>query len=453
MASWAEITKSTVKSMENSRQIIIRSTSLLKQIYFIIVLLLATGRNHLPWVGCGRTEPNYNSSGDTITQILWIILYATGLVFSLCRWCRIKPFLRHNLIIILLTSYAFFSIFWSDQPFLTARRSVALIGTTIVGIYLGTQVKQLELLRLLVCSLTILIIMSIINVIFFPECALQNFMNSDAWRGVLGHKNTFGAAMILNCLAWLSLIYVLSGWSKFIGIAFFVLSFILTLLSRSMTSIFAFLGFAFPILVYLTSKFNRFLILGILCLLSALTVLLASETLTDISFYKFDTIAYTYLGRDLTLTGRTDLWSAVCESISKNFLFGHGYSAFWLGMEGPSASIWNTLGKMHHSHNGFLDLWLQLGIFGVAFCVLLFFQFGIRVVRYIRLGGKFDEYFFPFAFLCVFFLTNLAESNILTRNYIYWILFVAALFSLTPNIGTEKNSLNSHELHEKSGPL
>ena len=90
------------------------------------------------------------------------------------------------------------------------------------------------------------------------------------------------------------------------------------------------------------------------------------------------------LGRDATLSGRTGLWDAVLAAISMKPLLGYGYESFWNGLAGPSASV---VAAVHwippHAHNGFLDLWLDLGalgllIFGIGFVL----RFRTAIVEY-----------------------------------------------------------------------
>ena len=84
------------------------------------------------------------------------------------------------------------------------------------------------------------------------------------------------------------------------------------------------------------------------------------------------------LGKDLTLTGRTGIWSAVLDSIAKRPLLGYGYQAFWLGLEGESYRIILAVSwVLAQAQNGFLDVMLEMGTVGLAI-VLLVFGFAFR---------------------------------------------------------------------------
>src|SRR5581483_4780832 len=77
------------------------------------------------------------------------------------------------------------------------------------------------------------------------------------------------------------------------------------------------------------------------------------------------------LGRNPTLTGRTEIWSAVLH-FAGNPLFGTGFESFWLGDR--IKHIW-AYGEMtygiNEAHNGYIETYLNLGWIGVALLVNL----------------------------------------------------------------------------------
>jgi O-antigen ligase len=69
------------------------------------------------------------------------------------------------------------------------------------------------------------------------------------------------------------------------------------------------------------------------------------------------------LGRDPTLTGRTTLWTQLLE-VNQSPLLGPGFESFWLGPR--LEKIWSTIGPANEAHNGYLEVFLNLGWIGVA---------------------------------------------------------------------------------------
>src|SRR5262249_18406741 len=69
------------------------------------------------------------------------------------------------------------------------------------------------------------------------------------------------------------------------------------------------------------------------------------------------------LGRDTTMTGRTDLWDAVLP-LNPNPLLGAGYESFWLGDR--LKALWTRFWwQPNQAHNGYLEVYLNLGLLGL----------------------------------------------------------------------------------------
>jgi O-antigen ligase len=69
------------------------------------------------------------------------------------------------------------------------------------------------------------------------------------------------------------------------------------------------------------------------------------------------------LGRNSTLTGRTSIWKAVL-SMHTNPVIGTGFESFWLGNR--LEAVWNMSVKgIQEAHNGYIELYLNLGYVGL----------------------------------------------------------------------------------------
>ncbi|MEJ6393533.1 O-antigen ligase family protein [Gymnodinialimonas sp. 2305UL16-5] len=75
-------------------------------------------------------------------------------------------------------------------------------------------------------------------------------------------------------------------------------------------------------------------------------------------------------GKDLTLTGRTELWAIASELIAQRPLLGIGYQAFWVPGNPIAEAIWRQFGIENQSgfsfHNTYLSNAVEIGIIGVA---------------------------------------------------------------------------------------
>jgi exopolysaccharide production protein ExoQ len=78
------------------------------------------------------------------------------------------------------------------------------------------------------------------------------------------------------------------------------------------------------------------------------------------------------LGKDPTLTGRTDIWAALLRQSAKHPLTGYGYAVFWTLESHPAQWIRKETGWLvPTAHNGWLDILAQLGWIGVGLCALV----------------------------------------------------------------------------------
>mgnify|MGYP006137444093 CR=1 FL=1 len=70
-------------------------------------------------------------------------------------------------------------------------------------------------------------------------------------------------------------------------------------------------------------------------------------------------------GKDLTFTGRTDIWDILVEHIKLNPYLGTGYGAYWTGPVAGSLSNEFML-RLHFypgsAHNGYLEILNDLGV-------------------------------------------------------------------------------------------
>jgi exopolysaccharide production protein ExoQ len=86
--------------------------------------------------------------------------------------------------------------------------------------------------------------------------------------------------------------------------------------------------------------------------------------------YWFNANAYLVgaVGRNPTLTDRTYIWQSLL-SIETNPVVGTGYRSFFLGER--LEKFWLTHPGINEAHNGYLDIYLNLGVVGVVLLLVL----------------------------------------------------------------------------------
>jgi exopolysaccharide production protein ExoQ len=135
------------------------------------------------------------------------------------------------------------------------------------------------------------------------------------------------------------------------------------------------------------------------------------------------------VGKDLTLTGRTQLWAEVLNLISQRPFLGWGYMSFFQVDNDIAVQLWTRLRwNPPHSHNGLLEVGLDLGVLGVMFVLALFVQAVVVLINCIRAGARQEAWCF-LTFIIVCFIVNLAEPTIIRNQDISTALFNVMLFS------------------------
>ncbi|HEY1751473.1 MAG TPA: O-antigen ligase family protein, partial [Caulobacteraceae bacterium] len=136
------------------------------------------------------------------------------------------------------------------------------------------------------------------------------------------------------------------------------------------------------------------------------------------------------LGKDETLTGRTEIWSAVMHQIVKRPWTGYGYGAVWTETSnwGPLPWISKEQGfVIHEAHNSWLGVWLELGYVG------LFFTAAMLLVAWVRvLIGVFrrPSAYFTLPFLAIFSLHSITEAALLAQNDFIWLILSAIVLKV-----------------------
>jgi O-antigen ligase len=114
----------------------------------------------------------------------------------------------------------------------------------------------------------------------------------------------------------------------------------------------------------------------------------------------------------------------------KHPLLGCGYNAFWNSGQVDEQSIALFLGwTPNHAHNGFLDVWLQLGAAGLAL-VLWTIVRAFRDAAACMQSQDRDTVGWYLAIVVITIITNLDERSIMYPNFLEWVMYIMACVGL-----------------------
>ena len=121
------------------------------------------------------------------------------------------------------------------------------------------------------------------------------------------------------------------------------------------------------------------------------------------------------------MTGRTPLWEEVIRIASDNPVLGVGYGGFWVGDN--VLRMWAKFDWGPESaHNGFLDLWLELGFIGCGLLVGFLVQSYKNMIARLRINYNFGVLQFMLFSIAVIY--NYTESSLLKPSSLLWIMLV-----------------------------
>jgi O-antigen ligase len=144
-------------------------------------------------------------------------------------------------------------------------------------------------------------------------------------------------------------------------------------------------------------------------------------------------MVFNLLGRNPTLTGRTQLWASVWDAIMKRPILGYGYDAFWASMKAEALDVRIGAGWLaQRSDNGFLDLALSLGAIGMLLFVYVCAVYFRKSIDYLR-SEPLTIGLWPITYLCIFLVQNMSESTLLTRGTFPLLVFIMINTSLALN--------------------
>ncbi len=365
-------------------------------------------------------DPNEMGAGDDNPWLraMWLPIYAITAVLAAVRWRAMRRAWLPLILVGVLMVLAWSSSAWSIAPEVTGRRVLALVFTSLFGVYLGARWSWRDFVTLNAILGLLLAVGSYAVCIGYPTMGVHHGVNAGDWRGLWFEKNAMGAIMAVCVLASAA-----AAWLQPTQRGRWILNALLCLglviMSRSGTALITIVLIMGATIVL--NLLRRGPVLGVMTTFGVGAVAFAAAAAQTLS----PGIFLTLLGKDATLTGRTDIWAAILRQASARPWLGFGYAAFWEKTSTPAAFVRAETGwKVPSAHNGWLDMLVQLGAVGVALCaVLLAAAYAAALFRALdRRDGH-----WALIYLSIFLITAFSESVLMQRNSLPWTLCIATV--------------------------
>jgi exopolysaccharide production protein ExoQ len=329
-------------------------------------LLILSSRSVSMWFPNAELTGNA-MDGSPLDRNIFLGLIIAAVLVLMRRGFSFGAFLRGNKVVMAYFAYLGVSVLWSDFTFIAFKRWVKDLGNVLIVLVVLTESDPVASLRCLLarCSY-VLVPLSFVFIRYFPDIGryFNRFVWSYSYGGVTLDKNFLGATALLCSLGiFLSFqecrrrglrtthLMILGGLNFFVY-------YIADCSTALVTTL---LGLTILLLLQLPAAQAR-AERAILYSFGSIIVFLLLDSLFGISEFLVGLV-----GRDLTFTGRTDIWKIVL-SVHVNPLIGVGYWSFWMG----DRIDWKALGYMGdllEAHNGYIETYVNSGLVGIGLLV------------------------------------------------------------------------------------
>ena len=394
---------------------------------FVIFWLIVTSGAIFPLLVQG-TEPDLSDGQRAQLRLLLLPCLAMPPLLVVLRFRGMVSLLLRNPVVVLLVLWIALSVLWSVDADLTARRALSFTANTLIACYLVLHRDLDWMLKVQSWCMLILLLASLAFILLFPALgALAD--DRGLVRGLNGafvHKNSMGETIVFSLIIFFAA-YKKQAVPNVISLGGLLLALLLLVPTGAATSIVVAL---FVLLIQawlLTERMPFEHRLTLFAFAVALACLVVGAAVLNID------LVFALLGRDATLTGRTDIWPYVLHMSAQRPVVGYGYASFW-EMEAIASYVKDRFQwSIPTAHNGYLDVLLGLGWIGLA---LLIAFFCTMIFRLITRARHLEPGVLAFALpsLVYYLIFNLVESAFFSSSGLSWIVMVTAVFLLTPGL-------------------
>ena len=377
----------------------------------------------------------------TIGWLGWsavVITLAIWTVVALAIKSPAKTLTRIPLPLFGLMSLMLLSLIWSQYRVMSLVTLGLQITATLFAIFLANQFSWRQLLHilsntvrfLLVASLAIEIFAAIFGPIkpFFPNYqgdepphasylwVQGNLLQFERIQGVMGNANLLAFTAVLGLLLFL-IELIVTDRSKWLPGASLALAVLMAYLAQSagMTVAMGLIAFAALVAIFAEGrpKPTRHRIYKVAIAFLAVAIVLGIV---------FRELVFDLLDRSPDATGRFSIWEKVWGLITEKPLEGWGWIGYWIPGVEPFEGLVEINGvPMYQAHNAYLDIWMQLGILGLALLLWLMIAVFARLWA-VAVRHTNPLYLYPLFVFLVIAAQSLTESRLLIEAG--WVLLV-----------------------------
>ena len=416
----------------------------------VIWLLINGSRSVSAWLGMGpppREPVDQLPATDLLDQLFAGTLMVLGAIILIRRRRDVGRLLKASWPIVLYFSYCLFSLLWSDFPLWGFKRWVRGLGDLVMVLIVATDAQPTAALRRLLSRIGfVLLPVSVLLIKYYPKLGQAIGVWGDrVCTGVTTDKNTLGGLVCLVALGalWQALSLVRDSKepnrARRLLAQCTLLAFGVQLLfaAQSATSGACFIlgaGLIFATSLPLIRRRPAAVHALVLTILlgGALTELLGGRAAVTAA-----------MGRDADLTGRTNIWGIVIPMV--NPIGGAGFETFWLGPRVARVFAMiaggRALAAANEAHNGYIEVYLNLGCLGLVLIALVLGHGYGRSVSAFSRDSTLGALLIAYVVTAAFFNITEADFRILS---VEWFFLLLSLLAASRATGVAKRARRNH---------
>ena len=335
-----------------------------------IWLAILASRPFSLWFDAGAAT---TLEGSPLDRAVFIALITAAAFVHARRPVPWREVARHNWPLLLFYGYLLLSVCWAHSPFVSLRRWGKEAGNILIVLLILSEREPVQALRaVFVRCACLLLPLSVVLIRHFPDLGRRYSTHSGGLEvtGVTTQKNALGATVLVCALV------LLFDWlerrrkaetgpgspSSLLLPALLLLGLWLLALSQSRTSMLALALAALLLLSPLLPLVRRQVPRLVPLLVIGVILLLTLELL-----FEWSRPAVAELGREMTFTGRTDVWRELL-ALRTDPLIGTGFMSLW---DDPQHRARLPEWVAFSAHNGYLEVYLAGGMLGVTLLAIL----------------------------------------------------------------------------------
>lgn len=319
--------------------------------------------------------------GSPVDRTVFLFLIIAGIVVLARRKLSWKEVFTNNIWVWLYFLYGLISITWSDLPFVALKRWIKGLGTVIMVLVILTETRPYRALENALRKMAFLLLpLSVLFIKYIPQLGRAYHMGRPMFTGVAGHKNGLGILCMVSGIyfCWMFLFRTVKHSTHKdkirIGLYSFMILMIawLTYKANSATSLFCMFVAFFVLAVSRMPSFRRNPQRTLYFFMSLFLIIVSLE-----SFIGIKDKIISLLGKEPNLTTRVPMWNDLISMVH-NPILGFGYDSFWMGER--LQIIYENWGISGNAHNGYLEMYINLGLIGIFF-IGAWFVSGLKKIR------------------------------------------------------------------------